>query len=132
MNCSVNLITQLNIALKKRAKFFICKKSKLNISLLQLLINKGFILNFYQFKFSKGNLCVFLKYLDKKPLMTKIVLVKKNIFLTSLSLYGDIQTNIFFVISTSIGGLLLLSLNNFNNLNWYNKLGGKILFKICV
>jgi ribosomal protein S8 len=127
-----NLITQFNIALKKRAKFFICKKTKLNISILRLLLSQGFILSFYQFRFLKGNLCVFLKYLEKKSLVKKVDSMLYNKNLSFLKSQGDLQTNVFFIISTSIGGLFLLSYTNYSNFFWYNKVGGKILFKILV
>lgn len=127
-----SLVTELNFAIKKRSKVIICRKSKLTISFLKLLLNKGLILNFYQLKFLNDRLCIFLKYYDKKPLIKKIIIINNNSFFKSLKLQGDIQTNIFFVISTSVGGLLLLNLDEYLHLDWYNKFGGKALFKICI
>jgi ribosomal protein S8 len=132
MNSIVDLVNQLNLSIKRRSKFFICKKSKLNILVLNLLLKQGFILNYFQFKFLDNKLCIYNKYYFKKPILKKIEIIKKNIFLNDLKRKGDVQTNVFYIITTNIGGLLLVSVNELMGLNWYTKFGGSILFKIVL
>src|SRR5688500_3145077 len=115
-----DLINKLNFALIKRTKFFVCKNSKINIALLKLLLANGLILNFYNLQHFHNNICVFLKYWQRKPLMSKIKVIQKNIFLKSKQIKGDKQSNIFFIVSISTGGFLLISNEKFfTNLNFY-------------
>jgi ribosomal protein S8 len=130
MNNSV--ISQLNLAVKKHSKMFICDKTKFNVKFFKLLLKNGFILGFYQYRLVKNKLCIFLKYVDKKPLIRKLEKEKKNVFINANRFLGDIQANSFFVISTSIGGLLLVSSDKLNGFNWYSKIGGTVLIKVCV
>lgn len=134
MKSYLNLVNQMNLALLKRDVFFICKKSKLNIALLKLLLNEGLILSFYQYKFKKNNLCVFLKYWDNKPLISKIQNVKaKGVsHIKYQKLLGDLQADNLFIVSTSLGGLVLLNKRAIESTLWFNKFGGDILFKIII
>jgi ribosomal protein S8 len=133
MKLTLDLVNQFNFAILKRENFFICKKSKLNIALLNLLLNEGLILGFYQFKYVDKNLCVYIKYLDKKPLLNKVIfLFNKNLSLSYSKLKGDIQSNNLFIVSTNAGGLCLMSKKTIDNFYWFNHLGGKLLFKLVL
>jgi ribosomal protein S8 len=133
MKASVNLINQLNFSLAKRTKFFVCENSKINILVLQLLLQYGLILGFHRLSYLKGKLCVFIKYIDKRPIIKKIELIKNMCFKNSIKIEGDISSNLFYVVSCNNGTLFLTSAVNFlNTFNWYNKLGGRVLFKIIV
>jgi ribosomal protein S8 len=133
MRSSVDFVNQLNFAITKRENFFICKKSKFNIALLNLMLNEGLILGFYQFKFLKNNLCVFLKYWNKKPIIKKVVLLlNRNITLKHNILVGDLQSNNLVVVSANFGGLCLVSKKTLDSFLWYNRFGGKLLFKILI
>lgn len=134
MKAYLDLINQMNLALVKRDVFFVCKKSKLNIALLKLLLNEGLILSFYQYKLKKNNLCVFLKYWNNKPVILKIQNVKvKGISYTKCQqLLGDLQTDNLFIVSTSLGGLVLLNKRSIESTLWLNRFGGDILFKLII
>lgn len=132
MQASVNLVNQLNLSIAKRLKFFVCKNSRMNIILLNLLMQYGLILNFYKMNFLEKKICVFLKYVKKKPFIKKINMVVNNNILDNLKVKGDVLSNVFYVVSTNKGTLSLVSNNNFRNTNWYSKKGGKVLFKVFV
>jgi ribosomal protein S8 len=128
----VDFINQFNFAIKKHSKIFICKKTKFNISFFKLMLKNGLILAFYQYKYLRNKLCVFLKFIDKKPLVTKLKKEHRNNYLNSIKVLKGVESNIFFLISSNLGGFLLVSHKRYNFITWYTKVGGKILLRITL
>jgi ribosomal protein S8 len=134
VNATVDFVNKLNFALKKREKFFFCKKSKLNISFLNLLLLNGLIISFYHCKnkFLCNELCVFIKYWQKLPLIKNVFFSKNFNFINAIQKKADVVSNLFYIVACSAGGLTILSSFDYNKKCWYNKVGGKILFKILL
>ena len=61
-----------------RKIYFICKKSKKNVTILNILLKQGLILGFYKFFKNPYELCVFLKYTDKNPIIKKLKVISST------------------------------------------------------
>lgn len=127
MKAALNLINQLNFSVGRRESYFICVKSSLNIALLKLLLHEGLILGFYQFKHQANQLCVFLKYWNRKPLLKKIIFISSRESFSKSG--GDLNARGLFILSTSLGGLV----STYSmNLSKRSRFGGRVLFKIIL
>jgi small subunit ribosomal protein S8 len=130
-----NTLTRLRNSSLALYKYSIINYSKINISILNILQDEGYI-DYYYFFFNKDNklnIKVILKYIGwwiKKPLILKIIRISKpskRIYSNYINFYKYFNNFKFnyglFIISTSQG---LMSHSKAINL----KKGGEILFYI--
>ena len=128
-----NFVIQYNIASSNRKVYFICKKSKKNVTILNILLKQGLILGFYKFFKNPYELCVFLKYTDKNPIIKKLKVISSTgnrKFITKNKLIGDYETMSLYIISTNMGGMFLSTLKNSVNYNSFLLNGGEVLLKV--
>jgi ribosomal protein S8 len=128
-----NYVIQYNIASSNRKIYFICKKSKKNVTILNILLKQGLILGFYKFFKNPYELCVFLKYTDKNPIIKKLKVISSTgnrKFITKNKLIGDYETMSLYIISTNMGGMFLSTLKNSVNYNSFLLNGGEVLLKV--
>jgi ribosomal protein S8 len=123
------MISQVNRGIKNRRPFIFCTYSVKNIMFLNLLLQEGLILGFFQTLTYGNSLCVFLKYWDNKPIFNKINFIKnisnKSNF-NATQLNGYLKTNTLSILSTSINGFFInTKYKNFTNNHL--KIGGKII-----
>lgn len=133
-NAFNSMLLQINSGLKQRRPYIFCPLSVKNVMVLNVLLEKGFILGFFKSSNDSYKLCIFLKYWDNKPLLIKISSIKKNDlknFVKYNKLKGDLQSQGLFIFSSNIGGFLINGMmNSFGNHNI--RTGGTLIVKLEV
>lgn len=132
MNHLANLLSNIQSGITVRHKIVNVKRTKLNLEVLKLLYDAGFINGYSVSSDKPRNLCVFLKYNGNDPVLKKLrvislptrrVYVNYNTIIKRLSRIG------LFVISTSKYGLIC-SDKYFTNDEKLLNIGGELLFQI--
>jgi len=101
-----NAIIELKNSQISKRKFIFQPKTKLTISLLNVLWNEGFILGYKVSDFDFKSLKVFLKYRKNKPVINSIKLISKpgrRFYYKASQLWKLDSKKKLFVLSTSKG-----------------------------
>lgn len=74
MNHLANMLSNIRVGYISNLKFVIVKKTALNIKVLKVIYNLGFI---FGFSVLKNNIKIFLKYKNRRPVLHSLVYLKK-------------------------------------------------------
>lgn len=119
----INFVNILKVGYKNRKKKLEIKQEHLNYNLLSFFYKRGFITSWY---FTENGINVFLKYINNKPLFTKIKIVSSGggrFFVPKRKNIKYFKDNIDIILFTSRG---LLSVKEAEELG----IGGEVFFII--
>jgi small subunit ribosomal protein S8 len=134
MNHLANLLSNIQSGIIVRHKIVNVKRTKLNLEVLRLLYNEGFIEGFSVSQSKLRNFSVFLKYHDGRPVLKRlkvISLATRRVYVNYDTIMKHLSRAGTFVISTSKHGLVC-SDAYFAGDNKLLNTGGELLFQIMV
>lgn len=127
-----NLLSNIQTGITVRHRIVNVQRTRLNLEVLNLLYNEGFIDGFSISESEPNNIFVFLKYINGNPVLKKLKIISipsKRVYVN----YNTIITNLVFrgvfVLTTNRYGLLL-SDSFRQNPEGFIKCGGELLFQI--
>jgi|JI71714BRNA_FD_contig_41_917641_length_1894_multi_4_in_0_out_0_3 small subunit ribosomal protein S8 len=134
MNHLANLLSNIQSGIIVRHKIVNVKRTKLNLEVLRLLYNEGFIEGFSVSQSKLHNFSVFLKYHDGQPVLKRLKVISlstRRVYVNYNTIMKHLSRTGIFVISTSKYGLIC-SDAYFNNDYKLLNIGGELLFQIII
>jgi ribosomal protein S8 len=104
----------------------------MNLEVLNLLYSEGFINGFSISETKPHNICVFLKYLDEKPVLQRFRIIStssKRVYVSYETIVKQLVNNGLFVVSTNKYGLTLTD-DYLRHSDVLMRIGGELLFQI--
>lgn len=127
-----NLLSNIQTGIIVRHKNIDVKRTRLNLEVLNLLYREGFIDGFSISLNKPNNVCVFLKYINERPVLRELKVISvpsKRIYVSYETIMRDLVNRGVFVISTNQYGLVLAD-DFVKNYETFSKTGGELLFQI--
>lgn len=127
-----NLLSNIQSGITVRHKIVNVKRTKLNLEVLKLLYEEGFIDGFSISSNKPLNFSVFLKYNEGVPVLKKLRIISlstRRVYVNYNTIMKKLSRTGIFVISTSRYGLVC-SDSYFNNDERLLNMGGELLFQI--
>lgn len=127
-----NLLSNIQSGITVRHKIVNVKRTKLNLEVLKLLYQEGFIDGFSISSDKPRNFSVFLKYNEGVPVLKKLKVISlstRRVYVNYNTIMKKLSRTGIFVISTSRYGLVS-SDSYFNNDEKLLNMGGELLFQI--
>ena len=127
-----NLLSNIQSGITVRHKIVNVKRTKLNLEVLKLLYEEGFIDGFSISANKPLNFSVFLKYNEGVPVLKKLKIISlstRRVYVNYNTITKKLSRTGIFVISTSRYGLVC-SDSYFNNDERLLNMGGELLFQI--
>lgn len=127
-----NLLSNIQSGITVRHKIVNVKRTKLNLEVLKLLYEEGFIDGFSISANKPLNFSVFLKYNEGVPVLKKLRIISlstRRVYVNYNTIMKKLSRTGIFVISTSRYGLVC-SDSYFNNDERLLNMGGELLFQI--
>lgn len=127
-----NLLSNIQSGITVRHKIVNVKRTKLNLEVLKLLYEEGFIDGFSISANKPLNFSVFLKYNEGVPVLKKLKIISlstRRVYVNYNTIMKKLSRTGIFVISTSRYGLVC-SDSYFNNDERLLNMGGELLFQI--
>lgn len=127
-----NLLSNIQSGITVRHKIVNVKRTKLNLEVLKLLYEEGFIDGFSISANKPLNFSVFLKYNEGVPVLKKLKIISlstRRVYVNYNTITKKLSRTGIFVISTSRYGLVC-SESYFNNDERLLNMGGELLFQI--
>lgn len=127
-----NLLSNIQSGITVRHKIVNVKRTKLNLEVLKLLYEEGFIDGFSISANKPLNFSVFLKYNEGVPVLKKLKIISlstRRVYVNYNTIMKKLSRTGIFVISTSRYGLVC-SESYFNNDERLLNMGGELLFQI--
>lgn len=132
MNHLANLLSNIQSGIIVRHKIVNVKRTKLNLEVLRLLYEEGFIDGFSISEDKPKNFSVFLKYKDGEPVLKKLKVISlptRRVYVNYNTIKKELSRIGIFVVSTSRYGLVCTD-SYFNNDEKLLNMGGELLFQI--
>lgn len=132
MNHLANLLSNIQSGITVRHKIVNVKRTKLNLEVLRLLYEEGFIDGFSISLDKPRSFSVFLKYKDGIPVLKKLKVISlptRRVYVNYNTIKKKLSRIGIFVISTSRYGLVCTD-SYFSNDERLLNIGGELLFQI--
>lgn len=132
MSHLANLLSNIQSGVVVRHHVVNVKRTKLNLEVLNLLYNEGFLNGFSISANKSDSLSVFLKYYDNKPVLKKLRIISvpsRRVYVNYNTIVRTLTRSGIFVISTSKLGLICTEDYLKKDEKLLN-LGGELLFQI--
>jgi len=127
-----SLLSNIQSGIVVRHKLVHVKRTKMNLEVLNLLYSEGFINGFSISENKPHHICVFLKYVDDKPVLRKFRIIStssKRVYVSYETIVKQLANNGLFVLSTNRYGLTLTD-DYLRHSDIFIRTGGELLFQI--
>lgn len=132
MSHLANLLSTIQGGIIVRHQVVDVRRTKLNLEVLKLLQEYGFINGIFVSQFRINNVSVFLKYYDNKPVLKGLKIISvpsRRVYVNYDTIVKHLIKSGLFVISTSLYGLVCSDEFSKKDTKFSN-IGGELLFQI--